>query len=127
MSAFGSYANKETIDFTALGTNGLYLITGETGAGKTTIFDAISFALFGEASGKARDKYQMLRSDFANEKTKTTMGRINAAIAKLALNKLKSLPTTNWAMVPPNIITVIANAMIFPTISSGVLCPKYVK
>jgi len=73
MSAFGSYANKETIDFTALGTNGLYLITGETGAGKTTIFDAISFALFGEASGKARDKYQMLRSDFANEKTKTSV------------------------------------------------------
>ncbi|MCL1976704.1 MAG: SMC family ATPase [Candidatus Bathyarchaeota archaeon] len=71
MSAFGSYAGTETIDFTALGTNGLYLITGETGAGKTTIFDAISFALFGEASGKTRDKCQMLRSDFAKEKTKT--------------------------------------------------------
>ena len=71
MSAFGSYANTETIDFTTLGTNGLYLITGETGAGKTTIFDAISFALFGEASGKTRDKCQMLRSDFAKEKTKT--------------------------------------------------------
>ncbi len=71
MSAFGSYADTETIDFTTLGTNGLYLITGETGAGKTTIFDAISFALFGEASGKTRDKCQMLRSDFAKEKTKT--------------------------------------------------------
>ena len=71
MSAFGSYAGTETIDFTALGTKGLYLITGETGAGKTTIFDAISFALFGEASGKTRDKCQMLRSDFAKEKTKT--------------------------------------------------------
>ncbi|MCL1970487.1 MAG: SMC family ATPase [Candidatus Bathyarchaeota archaeon] len=71
MSAFGSYAGTEIIDFTALGTNGLYLITGETGAGKTTIFDAISFALFGEASGKTRDKCQMLRSDFAKEKTKT--------------------------------------------------------
>ncbi|MDR0461332.1 MAG: SMC family ATPase [Nitrososphaerota archaeon] len=71
MSAFGSYAGTETIDFTTLGTNGIYLITGETGAGKTTIFDAISFALFGEASGKTRDKWQMLRSDFAKEKTKT--------------------------------------------------------
>ena len=71
MSAFGSYAGIETLDFMALGTNGLYLITGETGAGKTTIFDAISFALFGEASSNTRDKPQMLRSDFAKEKTKT--------------------------------------------------------
>lgn len=71
MSAFGSYAGEETLDFTALGENGLYLIHGETGAGKTTIFDAVSFALFGEASGPSRDKYQMLRSDFAREKTKT--------------------------------------------------------
>ena len=71
MSAFGSFAGEETLDFSALGASGLYLITGETGAGKTTIFDAVSFALYGEASGRARDKYQMLRSDFANEKAKT--------------------------------------------------------
>ena len=71
MSAFGSYADVETIDFTKLGTNGLYLITGDTGAGKTTIFDAISFALFGKASGDGRGDYSMLRSDFAQDKAKT--------------------------------------------------------
>ena len=73
MSAFGSYADVQEIDFTKLGTVGLYLITGETGAGKTTIFDAISFALFGKASGAARDDYSMLRSDFADEKAKTSV------------------------------------------------------
>jgi exonuclease SbcC len=51
MCAFGSYASEENLDFSELGTNGLYLITGETGSGKTTIFDAISYALFGKASG----------------------------------------------------------------------------
>ena len=71
ISAFGSYSDLQEIDFTALGTNGIYLITGETGSGKTTIFDAISFALFGRASGINRGNYQMLRSDFAKEKDKT--------------------------------------------------------
>jgi len=71
MSAFGPYSDVQAIDFAALGANGLYLITGDTGAGKTTIFDAISFALFGKASGEARDKYPMLRSHFAGEKAKT--------------------------------------------------------
>ncbi|MDW7669476.1 MAG: AAA family ATPase, partial [Bacillota bacterium] len=54
MEGFGPYGNKEIIDFTQLENNTLFLITGATGSGKTTIFDAISYALYGEGSGESR-------------------------------------------------------------------------
>ncbi|MUV36375.1 Nuclease SbcCD subunit [Lentibacillus sp. JNUCC-1] len=73
MTAFGPYKDKETIDFTELEDNRLFVIAGNTGAGKTTIFDGISFALYGEASGQDRDKSLMLRSDFADDDVHTSV------------------------------------------------------
>ncbi len=70
ISAFGPYKDKVIIDFTKLGENGIFLITGDTGAGKTSIFDAISFAIFGEVSGSNRP-IQSIRSDFADPETET--------------------------------------------------------
>lgn len=69
MSAFGSYAGKETIDFTNMN-SGLFLIAGNTGSGKSTIFDAIMFALYDTLSGKER-KGNMMRSEYANEDVET--------------------------------------------------------
>lgn len=70
MSAFGPYAGKVTLDMQKLGKSGIYLITGDTGAGKTTIFDAISYALYGEASGNYREN-TTLRSKYASADTPT--------------------------------------------------------
>ena len=70
LSAFGPYKGVTEIDMEKLGERGLYLITGDTGAGKTTIFDAITFALFGEASGENRTA-GMLRSKYAEPETPT--------------------------------------------------------
>lgn len=69
MKAFGSYAEEATVDFTRF-RSGLYWITGDTGAGKTTIFDAIVFALYGVPSGSKRE-YWMMHSDFVSPGVKT--------------------------------------------------------
>ena len=69
MSAFSSYAGVTEIDFEKVG-HGLFLITGDTGAGKTTIFDAVSFALYGETSSDSRDG-TMMRSQYAGEGEET--------------------------------------------------------
>lgn len=70
MSAFGPYAGVTKVPFDELGERGLYLITGDTGAGKTFLFDAIVFALYGEASGSARET-SMFRSKYAEADAET--------------------------------------------------------
>ena len=70
ISAFGPYKGLETVDFTKLGSNGIFLITGDTGSGKTSLFDAICFALYNQPSGTNRT-VDSLRSDYADDETDT--------------------------------------------------------
>lgn len=72
LSAWGPYRDKQEIDFSAFNASGIFLITGATGAGKTTVFDAITYALYGSLSGEERDKERTsVRSDFADSQTPT--------------------------------------------------------
>ena len=73
MTAFGPYKNTEIVDFRELDGNNLFVISGNTGAGKTTIFDGICFALYGSASGTDREDNRMLRSDFADDNIHTSV------------------------------------------------------
>ncbi|KYZ64790.1 AAA family ATPase [Bacillus sp. GZT] len=73
MTAFGPYKQKEVIDFDDLGEHRIFAISGNTGAGKTTIFDAICYVLYGEASGEERSDTNMLRSQFADDNVYTSV------------------------------------------------------
>ncbi|WP_078428177.1 AAA family ATPase [Alkalihalobacterium alkalinitrilicum] len=73
LTAFGPYKQKEVIDFRDLNEHRLFVISGNTGAGKTSIFDAICFALYGEASGEDRNDARMLRSHFAADDDHTSV------------------------------------------------------
>ncbi|MFJ8238882.1 AAA family ATPase [Bacillus tropicus] len=73
MTAFGPYKQKEVIDFDDLGEHRIFAISGNTGAGKTTIFDAICYVLYGEASGEERSDTSMLRSQFADDNVYTSV------------------------------------------------------
>ncbi|WP_432357979.1 AAA family ATPase [Sporosarcina sp. UB5] len=73
MTAFGPYKGTETIDFRRLGDHKLFVVSGATGAGKTTIFDGISFALYGQASGEDRTDFRSMRSDFADDAVQTAV------------------------------------------------------
>ncbi|WP_425427838.1 AAA family ATPase [Tenuibacillus multivorans] len=73
MTAFGPYKDREVVNFTELEDYRLFVISGKTGAGKTTIFDGICFALYGYASGEDRQDYKMLRSDFADDQVHTSV------------------------------------------------------
>ena len=86
MTAFGPYAGTEVIDFARLGTGGLYLITGDTGAGKTTIFDAIMFALYGVASGSDRSP-DMLHCDHVPKSVDTA---VTLRFAQVTLEEIRT-------------------------------------
>ena len=73
MQAFGPYKYKEVIDFLELENHLLFVVSGNTGAGKTTIFDGIAFALYGHASGEDRKEHKSMRSDFAEDDTYTVV------------------------------------------------------
>ncbi len=81
MSAFGPYADRVVVELDKLGESGVYLITGDTGAGKTTIFDGIIYALYGEPSGNNRDD-KMLRSRYASPETPTEVELVFECRAK---------------------------------------------
>lgn len=71
LSAFGPFAGEHSVSFEKLGRDSIFLITGDTGAGKTTVFDALCFALYGSASGEQRSDPKLFRSQYASPKTKT--------------------------------------------------------
>lgn len=82
MQAFGPFKGEQHIDFTLLNDKGMFLINGPTGSGKTSIFDAIVFALYGKGSGSDREDGKTLRSDFADDDTPTFVELVFSANGK---------------------------------------------
>lgn len=91
MTAFGPYRDAETVDFSELGEHRLFVISGSTGAGKTTIFDAICFALYGTASGEDRSEPRMLRSHFADDEKHTAV-ELDFAVGRRMYRVFRQLP-----------------------------------
>ena len=91
MTAFGPYKGTETVDFRELKDNRLFVISGATGAGKTTIFDGICFALYGQASGEDRTDIKAMRSDFADDAVQTTV-ELTFAIQQRTYRIMRQIP-----------------------------------
>lgn len=113
MNAFGPFSGSETIDFTTITQSGIFLITGPTGAGKTTIFDAICFALYGRASGDNRQN-ENFKSDFAPETTLCNVyfefelrGKVFCLFRQPQQQKLTSKGT--YTMVPSKVELTLPN------------------
>ncbi|KXH87133.1 AAA family ATPase [Sporosarcina sp. HYO08] len=93
MTAFGPYKDTEVVDFEELKDNRLFVISGATGAGKTTIFDGICFALYGQASGQDRVDIRAMRSDFADDAVQTTV-ELTFAIHQQVYRISRQIPYT---------------------------------
>lgn len=91
MTAFGPYKGTETVDFRELKDNRLFVISGATGAGKTTIFDGICFALYGQASGEDRTDIRAMRSDFADDTVQTAV-ELTFEIHKRTYRIMRQIP-----------------------------------
>lgn len=114
ISAFGPYATTQVIDFSQF-KQGLFLVTGDTGAGKTTIFDAISFALYGQTSGDQRDG-TMMRSDFASVDQKT---RVEFVFEYKGLNYLINRQPSYQRLKKSGVGTTSEQADAFITLPDG--------